>query len=74
MINKSTNRLEFRSHNKRRYNIIVTYEPDIEEFHLSTPGLSKTWNKNDPIDDEIQAIFKTDDEIKQLNDFINIYL
>jgi hypothetical protein len=74
MINKYENRLEYRSHNGRRYNIIITYEPDTEEFHLSTPGISKIWNKSDPIDDEIQAIFKTDEEIKQLNDFINIYL
>lgn len=74
MIIKTENRIEFRSHNGRYFNIIITYEADKEEFHLSTPGFSKFWHINQPIENEIHAVFKTKAELKEFNNFIQEYI
>ena len=53
MILKFPNRLDFRSHNNRCYNFILTYDQITDEFSSSTPRFQISWKKGTSIPQEI---------------------
>ncbi len=71
MIINGQNRIEYRSHNGRHYNIIATYDPATELFRLTTPGFAKEWAVSDEINQEVKDQFKNDKEIETFTAFVN---
>ena len=64
------NSLQFRAHNGRHYNIIITYDNLLHEFKISQPKLARSWNNEFPTCDKLYGFNFNDEEKYEITNFI----
>ena len=75
MVLVESNNITFRKNLQRPYNIIIMFEPNIQELKISKPFHTISWNYMPPnIDEQLSIFFNlTQEEIKKFHEFINKY-